>query len=181
MKKSNRNRLTLLVSLSALAVFFSIAAGYAFSLSDKSHLPFGGETLDRPLPSFALTDTEGNAVSDADFRKGTVILNVFASWCAYCAVEHSVWNALREKRPDALVIGSAWADNPVALKNWLQKRGNPYSRVIDDPDGKLAMNLGVTGAPETYLIKNGKIVARFAGAISEDMLYDVLLPFLASP
>jgi len=182
LQKKSRFRIAFLIAVVAMAVFASIAVGYAFSLSEKNDVPFGGERVNRPFPAFSLPDMNGKA-TDASIlpKKGVAIVNVFASWCSYCAIEHPLWHKLREGNPGALIVGVAWADKPEALRGWLKKRGNPYSLVIEDPSGELAMDLGVTGAPETYLIKDGRIVARFAGAISEEMADGLLAPFLNAP
>ena len=80
--------------------------------------------------------------------------------------------------PQAQIIGVAWADKTDATEKWLKRHGDPYSVVLQDPDGELAVDLGVTGAPETYLIKDGRVVARFAGAMPKESIHDVFLPFL---
>ena len=87
---------------------------------------------------------------------GISLLNVWASWCITCLVEHPFLTQLSNN--NIKLIGLNYKDSQIKAKQWLRKRGDPYLFSIYDPRGDLAFDLGVTGAPETFLIFNQKII-----------------------
>ena len=101
--------------------------------------------------------------------KGEVqLLNVWATWCAACRVEHAQLNRLAEQ--GVPIVGLNYKDERGAALKWLREWGNPYTRVIYDPEGSLGFDLGVYGAPETYLIDAEGIVRhRHVGVVDEDV------------
>jgi cytochrome c biogenesis protein CcmG/thiol:disulfide interchange protein DsbE len=125
--------------------------------------------IDKPLPAFELPKfgAEGQTVGSTDLRGRVSLLNIFASWCITCRVEHPVLIKLtKEKR--VAIYGLAWKDKPDELKAWLDELGNPYLAIADDANGRTAIDLGVTGAPETYVIdKRGRIRFKHVGAIDD--------------
>ncbi len=111
--------------------------------------------------------------------KGQVwLLNVWGSWCVSCRYEHPVLNALA-KQQLVPIIGLNWKDRPEDARAWLEKFGNPYQLSVSDADGRVAINYGVYGAPETYVIdKAGMIRYKYTGPISPDDLREVIVPLI---
>lgn len=111
------------------------------------------------------------------FKGKVTLLNVFASWCIACAAEHSVWIEAKQDLGQAQIVGLNYKDQPAKALAWLKEYGNPYQNVIADPQGDIAINFGVYGTPETFLIdKQGVIRYKFIGAVSPKDWRQVLLP-----
>ena len=101
------------------------------------------------------------------------IINIFASWCAPCKIEHPLLMKLKEKK--ILVIGINYKDNKKNAKKFLKKYGNPYQEVLLDNTGKLSINLGAYGVPETFIIdKSFKIIDKQIGPINSQFVNKVL-------
>src|SRR4051812_29824780 len=165
-----------LLMLVILAGFF----GWSL-LSGRDPASIGSVMVGRPAPRLAapsLRDGEP-ALADGLLKSGKpVLVNYFASWCAPCLAEHPLFTRLKE-RDGAAIIGIAWKDKPEAARAWLARLGDPYRQLLFDPDGKLALDWGLSGVPETYLI-DGKGIVRlhYRGPISERDLTSAILPLL---
>ena len=127
------------------------------------------------FPEFEMRDLNGNQVS-AQSLSGIKILNVWASWCITCLVEHPFLSQLSEKNIE--IVGLNYKDTDSKANAWLQKHGNPYIFSIYDPRGDLAFDLGVTGAPETFLIFDNKIIAHVQGEINQQKWESIFLPLI---
>ncbi|XOZ33923.1 DsbE family thiol:disulfide interchange protein [Halomonadaceae bacterium KBTZ08] len=126
--------------------------------------------LGNEVPAFELPmlrDAEASA--GPGILKGKVqLLNVWATWCAACRVEHSQLKRLAEQ--GVPIVGLNYKDERGAALEWLKERGDPYTRVIYDAEGSLGFDLGVYGAPETYLIDADGIVRhRHVGVVDQDV------------
>ena len=161
-------------------VFFVVMALY-FGLGlreDPSEIP--SQLIDRELPEFDLPPIEGfeAGLSNADLAGQVSLLNVFGSWCPPCAIEHPM--LMQIGRSGVVPIyGVDWKDPPGAGTAWLERNGNPYQRVGDDPDGRLAIDLGITGAPETFIIdRAGRVRYRHVGVITEEVWDGTLRPLV---
>jgi cytochrome c biogenesis protein CcmG/thiol:disulfide interchange protein DsbE len=149
---------------------------------DASRLP--SALIGRPIPHFdlpPLTGIDTLGLSDADLRQGGVTLvNVFASWCVPCHAEHAVLMQLArdpQLKDRVALVGLAYKDAPENARRFLGQAGNPYARIGVDASGRTAIDFGVYGVPETYVIKpDGTIAYRFVGPLSEESLRQVLLP-----
>jgi cytochrome c biogenesis protein CcmG/thiol:disulfide interchange protein DsbE len=96
-----------------------------------------------------------------------MILNVFASWCAPCRVEHP--RLLELQAQGIHVVGVAYKDDPAATRAFLEELGDPYALVLVDRDGRAGLDLGISGVPETYAVDaQGIIVAKHAGSLLTD-------------
>ena len=136
--------------------------------------------IDKPAPSFSLATLHAPAqkFSPADMRGKVWLLNVWGSWCASCRYEHPFLNELA-KQQVVPVVGFNWKDDPAAAKNWLVKYGDPYQLSVSDLDGRVAIDWGVYGAPETFVIdKAGMIRYKHTGPIDAAVLADKLLPMI---
>ncbi len=163
-----------------LFVFFALIGALAFGLTrDPRILP--SELIEKPFPDFALEDLEGGRIITPSVLEGQVsLVNVFGSWCVACTVEHPQLMAIRNE-PDLKLIGIDWRDTRDAANRWLVKHGNPYDLVIFDPNSKLIVPLGVSGAPESFIVdKAGQIRYKHVGIISEKDWRDTLRPLVES-
>jgi cytochrome c biogenesis protein CcmG/thiol:disulfide interchange protein DsbE len=107
---------------------------------------------------------------------GIKLINVWASWCITCLVEHPFLTKLSENNLD--IIGLNYKDSDTRANAWLQKHGNPYLFSIYDPRGDLAFDLGVTGAPESYLLINNKVVGHIQGEMNQIKWENIFLPLI---
>lgn len=100
-------------------------------------------------------------------------INIFASWCQTCVIEHPLLGVLSEGFPIQM-YGVAWHDEEGALRHFLQKNGNPYDYILMDPQGQLVVSLGVTGVPESFLLDpQGRIVWHYRGAITSNAVNEI--------
>lgn len=103
-----------------------------------------------------------------------MLVNVFASWCAPCRIEHPQLMALKAR--GVAVVGVAWKDDPAATRRFLDELGDPYSMVLVDRDGRAGLDLGITGAPETFAVDAmGKVVAKASGPLVDQAEIDRLV------
>lgn len=164
-----------------LAVFLLIAAafGVAFYMElDPQATPFAIEG--KPVPAFDLPPAVegGEGLSAADLRGKVAIVNFFASWCAPCRVEHPMLMTL-EKRTGVPVYGIAWKDRKAAIDGWFAADGNPFSRTGFDGDGRVGIDWGISGVPETFVVdRAGKVVWRYQGDLNEAVVAKGLEPLL---
>jgi len=170
MHTSVRNKLITLIILALMVVL-----GFAFALNNKQQSTIVSEQK-RAFPEFistALANSEGisskQEITLADITQHPYqLVNVWASWCGICKTEHAF--LLELQKEGIPIVGLNYRDNPGAALNVLSNDGNPYSTVISDPQGKLALELGVIGTPETYLVDaEGQIVKKLLGVINESV------------
>jgi cytochrome c biogenesis protein CcmG/thiol:disulfide interchange protein DsbE len=147
---------------------------------DPSIIP--SALIGKPVPDFALGSVTGLNVpglASAGLKQGKVtVVNVFASWCVPCHQEHPVLLTL----PAAGVnlVGIAYKDQPENTRRFLGQDGNPYAAVGTDISGRTGIDLGLTGVPETYVVRgDGIISAKIIGPINEEIVRDTLLPAIA--
>lgn len=175
-----------------LLIFVSLAGLFWFALhgDDPSLLP--SALVGKLVPPFTLPPVEGLAADNAgvegfgssDLASGQpTIVNVWASWCVPCHEEHPLLMELA-KQPGVRLYGINYKDDPAAARRFLGRYGNPYARVGADRSGRVAIDWGVYGVPETYVITgDGKIAYRHVGPLTEEAIEEKLLPLLkeASP
>ncbi|MCW5580833.1 MAG: DsbE family thiol:disulfide interchange protein [Luteimonas sp.] len=155
---------------------------YGVLVSDRS----GRESLPSPLigkpaPEFSLPvlHEPGKLVSSQDLRGQPYLLNVWGSWCPACRVEHPVLTRFAETKR-LRVIGYNWKDEHADAMRWLAQFNNPYWLVLVDYDGKTAIDWGIYGAPETFLVDGDGIVRwKHVGPMTDAVVRDELLPALA--
>ncbi len=136
-----------------------------------------------PAPAFvlpALAPDEGVGLATSDLLGGRImIVNVWASWCAPCRVEHAQLMALA-RDPRVEVVGISYRDAPEDARAFLDQLGNPFTRIGVDRDGRVALDWGVTGPPETFIVTpDGTIVAKHIGAITPVVLENQVEPTIA--
>ena len=128
------------------------------------------------LPEFELKVLDNTMTVNNDLLDGDYVLNVWASWCITCIIEHPYLTSLSKN--GIPLIGLNYKDEQEDAIIWLKKYGNPYQTILHDYKGNLALDLGVTGAPETFLISNGKVVAHYQGEVNDQIWNDVFLPII---
>jgi cytochrome c biogenesis protein CcmG, thiol:disulfide interchange protein DsbE len=159
---------------------------YALQTGDPSRLP--SALIGKPVPEFALPPLEGlkggdgsdiKSFTTADLAQGKpTIVNVFASWCVPCLEEHPMLMALAE-RGGSRIYGINYKDDPASARRFLGRYGNPYARVGVDPSGRTAIDFGVYGVPETFVISaDGKIAFRHVGPLTEEAITGSILPLM---
>ena len=149
-----------------LAVFLGMAWFlYRGLYLDPTELP--SAMIDKPFPAFSLPSVEGDkTLTEADLKGKPALVNVWATWCISCRVEHQVLTKLADQ--GVLIYGVNYKDVNEDAKKWLKDFHNPYKLDINDADGSLGLNLGVYGAPETFLIDSKGIIRhKFVGVIDE--------------
>lgn len=168
---------SLLKGLIPLALFASLAVFFGIGLTrDPSILP--SELIDRPLPEFEVETLSGQTVTTADLEGEVALLNVFGSWCVACLAEHPLFMEL-DAQPDFVLIGVNWRDTREKANEWLARHGDPYDLILFDPDSRLAIDLGVTGAPETFVIDaSGNIRYKHTGIVTQDVWDNRLKPLM---
>jgi cytochrome c biogenesis protein CcmG/thiol:disulfide interchange protein DsbE len=160
--------------------FWRMLAGMKTGSFDPRGLP--SELIGRPLPDFALPAQAPSATgfSAADVRAvgRPVLLNFFASWCVPCIEEHP---QLVELQHQGIPIwGIAYKDKPDATAAFIHRHGDPYTRIAADQAGRVAIDFGLYGVPETYFVDRTGIVRwRWAGALTDQIAADQLHPLLA--
>jgi cytochrome c biogenesis protein CcmG, thiol:disulfide interchange protein DsbE len=172
-------------------LIFAILAGlfwYALHAGDPSLLP--SPLIGKPVPNFTLPPIEGLSAdgkdvagfASSDLAQGEpTIVNVFASWCVECQVEHPMLLALSQE-PGIRLFGIDYKDDMASARRFLGRYGNPYARVGADASGRTAIDFGVYGVPETYVVTgDGKIAYRHVGPLTESAIKDKILPLLKPP
>jgi len=166
-----------------VVVFAVLVAYLAYALRperDPSVVP--SAMIDKPAPQFDLPPLlpELPGVTSGDLGGKPVLVNFFASWCVPCRAEHPLLMRLAEEGRVAL-YGITYKDKPEDAAAFLAEFGNPFSRVGVDASGRTAIDFGVYGVPETYLIDpQGHIRFRQVGALYPDVLDEQLLPLVAA-
>jgi cytochrome c biogenesis protein CcmG, thiol:disulfide interchange protein DsbE len=164
-----------------LVVFVGIAVFLAIGLThDPREVP--SPLIGKPVPAFSLPPVEGRqlGLSSGDLKGNVSLVNVFASWCVACRDEHPL--LMQIKREGAVTLhGLNYKDAPADAARWLDERGDPYTRTGADIDGRVAIDWGVYGVPETFVIdRNGRIAYKQIGAITPDVWNGTLLPLIRS-
>lgn len=152
-----------------LAIFLIVAVFlYRGLFLDPSELP--SALIGKPMPAFSLPSVEDpqRLISDADLKGKAALVNVWATWCVACKVEHPVLNKLAAQ--GVVIYGVNYKDENAEAQKWLREFHDPYKLNIRDEQGSLGLDLGVYGAPETFFIdKQGVIRHKFVGVISEQV------------
>ena len=165
--------LPLLLFLGLAAVFFT----QLMSGRDISAVP--SALIGQPAPETKLPPLEGTdlpGLDSAAFAGKVTLVNVWASWCAPCREEHPLLLALSQD-PRFTIAGLNYKDKPENARRFLGELGNPYKAIGVDDAGRTAINWGVYGVPETFLVgKDGKIVYKHVGPLSPDAITGELLP-----
>ena len=169
--------LIVLVALAALFIGWSLKR-------DPSVKP--DALVGQPIPETVLPLLTGDQAGPGHLDLKTagvgrpMLVNVFASWCLPCRVEHPRLMALQAR--GVAVVGVAWKDDPVDTRAFLDELGDPYSMVLVDQEGRAGLDLGITGAPETFAVNAmGEVVAKFTGPLVDDAEVERLVAAIQAP
>ncbi|MBB2972032.1 DsbE family thiol:disulfide interchange protein [Mesorhizobium sp. RMAD-H1] len=178
-------RRRLLLALLPLAIFLALAAIFTIQLlsgRDESVIP--SALIGKPAPAITLPPLEGlmkdgrpvPGLDPASFTGEVTLVNVWASWCVPCRVEHPLLMQLASDERVRLV-GINYKDSPENARRFLGDLGNPFSAVGADDNGRAAIEWGVYGVPETFLVgRDGKILYKHVGPFTPESIRDELMP-----
>ena len=158
-----------------LAVFLLVAVFlYRGLFLDPAELP--SAMIGKPFPAFSLANVQGDrTLTEADLKGKPALVNVWATWCISCKVEHPVLNKLAQQ--GVTIYGVNYKDENASALKWLAEFHNPYQMDIRDEQGTLGLDLGVYGAPETFFIDaKGVIRDKYVGVIDETVWREKLAP-----
>lgn len=171
------------LALLPLAIFVALAAMFLSRLlsgEDASVVP--SVLIGHPAPATDLPPLAGiglPGLSSADFKGRVTVLNVWASWCAPCREEHPALRSLADDERFRLV-GLDYKDKPENARRFLGELGNPFDAIGTDDSGTTAINWGVYGVPETFLIgKDGTILYKHVGPFDRQSIANELMPQIA--
>lgn len=162
-----------------LALFLLVGVFLGIGLTrDPSTLP--SALVGKPAPEFALPPLEGrdeHGLSRSDLGGRPMLVNVFASWCVPCRIEHPVIARLAQQGVAVQAIN--YKDRPEDAKAWLAELGDPYQHIGADRSGRVGIDWGVYGVPETYVVdKDGHIAYRHVGPLQARDVDRTILPLL---
>ena len=168
-----------LIFIAPFAAFTALVTYFAAGLQrDPSIIPT--VLIDQQIPEFDMPAIEGYEMgfSSADLDGEVSLVNIFGSWCLACRIEHPLLMELAEKGA-VPIMAIDWKDPPGAGAEWLKRYGDPYTRIGDDFAGRVAIDFGVTGAPETFVVdKNGRIRYKQIGPITPQIWREDLEPII---
>lgn len=175
-EKRTGARLTALVPL---AVFLVAGVFLAIGLTlNPREVP--SPLINKPVPEFALPPVQGRmlGLSSADLNGEVSLVNVFASWCVACRAEHPLLMELKQKGA-VPIHGLNYKDKPDDAEKWLAELGDPYLRTGADINGRVGIDWGVYGVPETFVIdRQGRIAYKQIGPLSPAVLEKTILPLI---
>jgi DsbE subfamily thiol:disulfide oxidoreductase len=170
------------LSLIPLSLFIltCLFFGLRLVLMSEGRMPQDIQTvmINSPLPEFSLPTLfqEEKRLNSSELKGKITLVNFFASWCQSCRFEHSLLSTLKDK---IYIIGIAYKDKPNDTQNWLNQLGNPYDLIVFDLSGRTAIDFGLYGVPETYLIdQEGKIRQVWKKPLTEQDIRFTLLPLV---
>jgi cytochrome c biogenesis protein CcmG/thiol:disulfide interchange protein DsbE len=137
--------------------------------------------IGKPAPAFsaATLDNPEQKLTPADLQGKVWLFNVWASWCTSCRAEHPVLNELAKQKA-ALIIGLNYKDVREDALSWLDRLGNPYDVSVTDPEGRIGIDWGVYGVPETFVVdKKGIIRHKQTGPVTSETVRQTLSPLIA--
>jgi cytochrome c biogenesis protein CcmG/thiol:disulfide interchange protein DsbE len=163
-----------------LLLFIVLAVFLALGLNlHPSEIP--SPLVNKAAPAFSAPKLllPDEKLSPADLKGKVWLFNVWASWCVSCRAEHPVLNQLAQQHA-AVIVGLNYKDEPTDAKNWLDTLGNPYNVSIMDQDGRIGIDYGVYGVPETFVIdKKGLIRYKHTGPVTAEDVQQTFLPLIA--
>jgi cytochrome c biogenesis protein CcmG/thiol:disulfide interchange protein DsbE len=167
-----------------LAAFLALAALLLAGVlmnSGKDTSAIASPLIGKPVPGFSLPvlGRPDKRIGNADLLGKPYLLNVWGSWCVNCRDEHPQMLAL-QRSGRIRIVGYNYKDPPEDAQRWLQAYGNPYEPILADEEGRVALDFGIYGAPETYLIDaSGTIRWKHVGPITDEVLATELEPMFA--
>ena len=166
------------VSFLVPLALFAALAGLLYAGLQRDPGVVASPLVGRALPAFTLPGVRRDALRSEDLGKEPSLLNVWASWCAACLAEHPLLVRLNESG-EVPIYGLNYKDERADAAQWLERFGDPYRRSGHDHDGKVGLDLGVYGVPETFVIDGeGRIAHKHVGPIAEKDWEETIGPLL---
>tara|TARA_B110001450_G_C17531855_1_gene444956 strand:- start:356 stop:877 length:522 start_codon:yes stop_codon:yes gene_type:complete len=166
------------LNLFIIIIFFTFCFGIFYKGLNNSNIYTPQVNEKKIIPIFEAKDFYSDNLINSEkiFEKNFFyIVNIWASWCVPCRTEHPLLMDLSKNQAIKL-IGLNYRDNQINAKNFINKFGNPYSKILIDNDGTLSIEFGAYGVPETFLIdKNKMIIKKFVGPINKEILKEIRL------
>jgi cytochrome c biogenesis protein CcmG/thiol:disulfide interchange protein DsbE len=158
------------------AVLAGLVVLFAIGLQrDPSKIP--SPLIDKPAPAFALPTPDGGRLDNASLGGAPVLVNFWASWCTPCLQEHPLLMELA--RGGVKIVGINYKDDPEAARQWLARHGNPFATIAQDRDGRVGLDWGVYGVPETFALDAGGVIRhKHIGPLTRDAWDQQLVPLL---
>lgn len=158
-------RLLFALPLIVLAIFIAVVAFRSGGVGRDPEYR-AAALVGQPLPALTLARLDGQGSAPLRRTGGPYLVNVFGSWCPPCEVEHPQLLAL--SRAGVPIVGVNWRDQPEAARAFLRRLGDPYATVLTDPDSRTIVELGVTAAPETFLVSaDGVVIDKVSGPLDD--------------
>jgi cytochrome c biogenesis protein CcmG, thiol:disulfide interchange protein DsbE len=162
-----------------MAAFVGLVVLFALGLNpnrDIRALP--SPLIGKPAPAIALTDVldPSRTVTNSTFQGQVYVVNVWGTWCEMCREEHDELLTIAQQKV-VPIIGLVYLDQRDRAKQWLDQLGNPYTAVAFDNDGRTAIDWGVYGAPETFLVDaHGRVIYKFVSPLTPEVWQHEFLP-----
>jgi cytochrome c biogenesis protein CcmG/thiol:disulfide interchange protein DsbE len=160
-------------------LFIALVAFLYFGLyNDPREIP--SPLIGKPAPAFSLEtlDDPSRTVGTADYQGRPYLVNVWGTWCPECRREHEVLLAIARTKI-VPIVGLNWKDDRELAQRWLVQLGNPYDSVAFDPEGQAAIDWGVYGAPETFLVSaDGTVLYKRIGPMNLEVWQREFLPMI---
>ena len=161
-------------------VIFAVIAGFLYKGLGMNPREIPSPLIGKSIPAFSLPSVEQaeTIITNKDLLGNVYLLNVWATWCASCRAEHETLVQLsRSGKID--IVGLNWKDERDKAEVWLRQLGNPYTVNIFDKKGRTAIDLGVYGAPETFLVDSqGIIHYKHAGPVTMELINETIMPIV---
>lgn len=162
-----------------LLIFSVIGTALGVGLTlDPKNIP--SALIGKPVPVFDLPPVLGRTqgLQSSDLQGDIALLNVFASWCTACRAEHPLFMRLAREQT-VPIHGLNYKDQPQDAAAWLEQLGDPYTRTGADINGRVGIEFGVYGVPETFVIgRDGRIAYKHIGPVTPDALTNTILPLV---
>ena len=168
-----------IIDIAPLVVFVLLVLAL-FSFLQRDNNQLNSVLIDKNFPEFTLTKLEDKDIvlSKSDISHFPAIVNVWATWCPSCIAEHGELTRIFETT-GLRIIGVNYNDDSEAARAWLKRWGDPYAFHIVDESGTLAIDLGVYGAPETFVVDAGGVIRyRHVGVVTQKVFEETLTPLI---
>jgi cytochrome c biogenesis protein CcmG/thiol:disulfide interchange protein DsbE len=159
---------------------FAVLVGFFIVGLQRDPREIPSPLIGKPAPEFSLEDLAdpSKKVTNADFKGRMYVFNVWGTWCGGCREEHGSLLAISRNSPIP-IVGLNWKDDRVQALRWLKQLGDPYAVVAFDPEGQVAIDWGVYGAPESFLVSaDGTILFKRIGPMNLDVWQREFLPLI---
>tara|TARA_B100000676_G_scaffold13596_1_gene12279 strand:- start:700 stop:1224 length:525 start_codon:yes stop_codon:yes gene_type:complete len=173
------NRALIITPIVILLIICIFTLVYLLDNKDPNKPP--SALLNKEVPFFESQSlfNANEIVKNENIKNKKVLINFFASWCLPCKVEHPLFFNISKEYPNLYILGINHKDKEEDAKKYLLEDGNPYTFVGVDHDGMIALEFGVFGLPETFLInEDGKIIYKFMGPLTVEIIKNEIIPLL---